>query len=72
MDDASSKNGVKKSTLTEASTKNTEKMKNGPVKLFDFRLFVPFLCVPSSDMMSSERLSPQQILETSLQKNLAC
>jgi hypothetical protein len=48
---ASTKNAVKKSTLTEASTENTKKMKNGPVKLFDFRSFVPFLCVPSSDMM---------------------
>ena len=72
MDVASSKNGVKKSTLTEASTENTKKMKNGPVKLFDFRSFVPFLCVPSSDMISWGRLSPQQVLEMSLQKNLMC
>ena len=72
MDVASWKNGVKKSTFTEACTKNPKKRVLGAVKVLADRCKCFQIHWGMPDMMPWGPLSPQRVMEMHVQKKLAC
>ena len=57
------KKGAKKCTFFRPRTENAKKRQNSAVKLFQLRSYVQFFFTRSSDRRKLTRLSPRQVLE---------
>ena len=65
------KKGAKKCTFFRPRTENAKKWKNSAVKLFQLRSADRFFFTGSSDMRKLTRLSPRQVLEPLVSRDLA-
>jgi hypothetical protein len=64
------KKGAKKRTFFRPRTENAKKWKNSAVKLFQLRFCVRFFFTRSSNRRKLTRLSPRQVLEPLVSRDL--